>query len=155
MPLRRHHDLLHAVGMSTNHAKRLEVPPATLARLRAVCLGLPEAREEAAWVGTRWRIRQQTFAHVLMLNDGWPPAYARACGAHGPLCLLTFRSPLPPLDVHAYTWEPFFRPPWFRDIVGMRLEPHADWDEIAALLRDSYRHLAPAKLAARVAPQAG
>lgn len=130
-------------------SKRLEVPALVLARLREACLAFPDAREEAAWVGTRWRIRQQTFAHVLMVNDGWPPAYAQAAGSNGPLCVLTFRSPLPQLDLHAYTWEPFFRPVWFPDIVGMRLdEADTDWDEVTGLLRASYRHLAPKALAA-------
>lgn len=130
-----------------NPSKRLEVPTPTVARLREACLALPDAREETAWVGTRWRIRQQTFAHVLMVNDGWPPAYAQAAGSNGPLCVLTFRSPLPQLDAYAYTWAPFFRPVWFPDIVGMRLDDiDTDWDEVAGLLRASYRHLAPKAL---------
>jgi hypothetical protein len=54
--------------------KRLAVPDKVLSRLRSVCLGLPEAHEETAWVGVRWRIRTNTFAHVLVINAGWPPA---------------------------------------------------------------------------------
>jgi len=42
-------------------------------RIGAVCLALPEAREEDAWVGTRWRVRTKTFAHVLTVDAGWPP----------------------------------------------------------------------------------
>jgi hypothetical protein len=30
------------------------VPDAVLAKLRLVCTGLPEAREEPAWTGIRW-----------------------------------------------------------------------------------------------------
>ncbi|MCW2798958.1 MAG: hypothetical protein JWQ70_430, partial [Aeromicrobium sp.] len=41
-----------------------EVPPEILDRLRPICLGLPEAYEEPAWTGTRWRVRTRTFAHV-------------------------------------------------------------------------------------------
>lgn len=133
--------------MPTQNAKRPDVPPAVLTQLRALCVTLPETIEEPAWVGTRWRIRQQTFAHVLMVNAGWPPAYARALGADGPACVLTFRSPLPQLDAFAFTWAPFFRPPWFPDIVGMTLDRTTDWDELAGLIRASYRHLAPKKLA--------
>jgi hypothetical protein len=44
-----------------------------LAALRAVCLGLPEAQEQDAWVGTSWRIRNSTFAHVLAIADGDRP----------------------------------------------------------------------------------
>lgn len=127
---------------------RPPVPPAVLTRLHDVCAGLPEAREEAAWVGRRWRIRQQTFAHVLMIDQGWPPAYATAAGSDGPLCVLTFRSPLPEADDHAFRWAPFFRPVWFRDIVGVRLDGESDWDELAGLIRTSYRRLAPRGLAA-------
>ena len=70
-----------------------QVPSAILAKLRKACLALPEAHEEQAWVGTRWRIRKETFAHVLMIADGWPPVYARAAGTDGPVCVLTFQSP--------------------------------------------------------------
>jgi hypothetical protein len=128
------------------------VPPALLARLRSTCLALPEAHEEPAWVGTRWRIRKQTFAHVLMVSDGWPPAYAKALGSDGPSCVMTFRSPLPQLDAYAFTWAPFFRPVWFPDIVGMTLDGSTDWDEVTSLVRESYRHLAPRKLADQIKP---
>lgn len=111
-------------------------------------MSLPEAREERAWVGLRWRIRQQTFAHVLMIDAGRPPAYSQAANTAGPACVLTFRSPLPEADVHAFSWAPFFKPVWFRDIVGMLLDDQTDWDEVEGLVRASYRHMAPKKLAA-------
>ncbi len=143
--------------MST--AKRAAVPASALARLRAVCLSLPAAREEAAWAGTRWRVGSKTFAHVLMVAEGWPPAYARAAGTEGPCCVLTFRSPLPALDVHAYTWAPFFRPAWWPDIVGMRLDLDGDggidWDEVEGLVTESYRLLAAEKWVRQMAPPAG
>jgi hypothetical protein len=105
---------------------KLPVPPGILAKLRPLCLELPEAYEEQAWVGTRWRIRKQTFAHVLMVDSGWPPAYAKAARSDGPICVMTFRSPLPEFDAYAYTWEPFFRPAWFPNIVGMKLDGGTD-----------------------------
>ena len=123
------------------------VPHAILGKLRSLCLALPEAHEEQAWVGTRWCIRKKNFAHVLMVDGGQPPAYAKAAGSDGPLCVMTFRSPLPQLDAYAYTWEPFFRPVWFPDIVGLKLDASTDWDAVAGLVRASYRHLAPKKLA--------
>jgi hypothetical protein len=134
--------------MVATTSTRPAASPAVLRRLRALCLALPEAHEEPAWVGTRWRIRKQTFAHVLMVDAGRPPAYAHALGGDGPACVLTFRSPLPQLDAFAFTWAPFFRPPWFPDIVGMTLGRSTDWGEVAGLIRTSYCHLAPKKLAA-------
>jgi hypothetical protein len=52
--------------------------------------------------------------------------------------------------VHAFTRAPFFRPVWFPDIVGMTLDARTDWDEVAGLVRASYVHLAPKKLAEQV-----
>ncbi len=135
------------VPAMTKHAA---VPTETVARLRSICLALPEVTEEAAWVGTRWRIRKHTFAHVLMIDAGWPPAYARVARSNGPLCVVTFRSPLPELDVYAFAAPPFFRPGWWPDIVGLALDARTDWREVAELLTDSYVRLAPKKLAARV-----
>ncbi len=128
-------------------AERPDVPAETVAALRTVCLGLPDAYEEQAWVGTRWRIRTQTFAHVLVIDSGWPPAYARAAGSDGPVTVLTFRSSGAELDALANAGHPFFKPVWFPDIVGMVLEDDVDWDEVAELVTESYCALAPRRLA--------
>lgn len=90
-----------------------------------------------------------------MIDEGWPPAYAAAARPDAPRCVPTFRSPLPQLDVHAYTWEPFFRPRWFADSVGMKPEGGSDRDEIAGLIRVSCCRLAPRKLAAQLQSGAG
>jgi hypothetical protein len=131
---------------------RAQVPPETLARLRAICGALPEVREEAAWVGTRWRIRGKTFAHVLVIDGGRPQAYAEAAGSDGPLCVLTFRSSLAAFDPDMFRRPPFFRPRWFADIAGLAIDADTDWTEVAALVAGSYRLLAPKKLAALVGP---
>lgn len=132
-----------------------QVPPALLARVRACCLGLPETVEETAWTGIRWRVRRKTFVHVLMIDNGWPAAYAAAAGHNGPVCVLTFRSPLPEFEVHAYSREPYFRPRWFADIVGVKVDATSDWDEIAGLVAVSHCHLAPGQLADRVRSRSG
>jgi hypothetical protein len=123
-----------------------DVPKAVLDRLRLTCLDLPEASEEAAWVGTRWMVAKKNFAHVLMLAAGWPPAYARAAGSDGPACLLTFRCAQPNVTLPRFARAPFFRPPWFPNIVGMFIEADTDWDDVSELLTASYRVLAPRKL---------
>jgi hypothetical protein len=130
-----------------------DVPPALLAQLRPVCLGFPESIEEAAWTGTRWRVRAKTFAHVLVIDAGWPPAYARAAGTHGPATVLMFRAAGPDLDALRRGGAPFFAPPWRGDEVGVVLPADAaavDWDEITELLTESYCVQAPRSLAARV-----
>jgi hypothetical protein len=119
-------------------------------RLRAICGVLPEAIEEPAWVGTRWRIRTRTFAHVAFVDEGWPPAYVRAIGHDGPACVLTVRSAGEELAVLQHAGPPFFAPVWFEDIVGLEIDDATDWGEVAELCTESYCLLAPKKLAARV-----
>ncbi len=115
-------------------------------RLRAVCLVLPEAYEEQAWVGTRWCVRNKTFAHVLMIDRGWPPVYARTTGTDGPAVVLTFQSSDQELEAFSNLGHPFFRPVWRPGIVGVFIEPDTDWSEIAELLTESFCLLAPRKL---------
>jgi hypothetical protein len=127
-----------------------QVPSAILARLRKACLALPETREEQAWVGTRWCIRKETFAHVLMIAGGWPPVYARVAGTDGPACVLTFQSLGPRVDRETFSRAPYFLPRWRPDIVGRVLAARDDWSDIAKLVTASYCLLAPKKLAEAV-----
>ena len=116
-----------------------DVPPEVVAQVRVICAALPETREEQAWAGTRWRIRNRTFAHVLTLDS-----------PTGPDTLLLFRSEPPELDVLIRTGHPFFRPGSPNGAVGMVVGGDVDWSEVAELLTDSYCLLAPKKLAAAV-----
>jgi hypothetical protein len=127
-------------------ASKPVVPSEFITELRAVCMELPEAYEESAWAGTRWCVRKKNFAHVLMIDDGWPPAYAKAANSTGPLCVLTFRTRGPEFDPDSFNSPPFFRPVWFPNIMGLVLEKNVDWDRVARLLVTSYRVLAPKKL---------
>lgn len=43
----------------------LDMPAAIVGRVRAACAHLPEAYEEQAFAGVRWRIRGRTLAHVV------------------------------------------------------------------------------------------
>jgi YjbR len=129
-------------------AETADVPLEIVARLREICLGLPDAYEEEAWVGARWRVRKRTFAHVLMVEEGYPPAYARAVGGHGPFCVVTFRSA--EADVLSEVHHRFFRARWGADVAGLVIDDDVDWAEVAELLTDSYCILAPKKLAAQV-----
>jgi hypothetical protein len=127
-------------------AEPADVPSAVVGRLRPLCLGLPETYEQAAWVGVRWRVRRHTFAHVLTIEAGWPPAYARAAGSDGPATVVTFRCPGSERDELRSRGEPFFVPEWWPDAAGMRLDGDVDWAEVAELLTESYCALAPKKL---------
>jgi len=131
-------------------SERVEVAGEVVARLGAICLALPEAREQEAWVGTRWRIRTATFAHVVAVGSGWPPAYAAAAGTPGPATVLTFRADGEELAALSAIGPPYFKPLWFRDIVGMVLDERTDWTEVEELVTESYCLLAPARLVEQV-----
>jgi hypothetical protein len=135
------------LSQTPGHAK---VSRYVVDRLGTVCLSLPDAYEEQAWTGTRWCIRRQTFAHVLMIDGGRPPVYARAAGTDGPATVLTFQSSGQELEMLSNLGHPYFRPVWRPDIVGMFVETTTDWGEVAELLIESYCLLAPKKLVALV-----
>lgn len=126
--------------------KRPHAPSAIVTRLRSATRKLPEAREEAAWLGVRWRIGKNTFAHVLVIDAGWPPAYAKAAATDGSACVLTFRSRPPEVDADAFRKDPLFKLMWFPDIAGMLLRDDTDWKDVAELVEASYRLLAPKRL---------
>jgi len=119
------------------------VPARILGKLRALCLGLPGAYEEAAWVGTRWMARKRNFAHVLRIVDGWPPAYARAAGGDG--VVLTFRATALLHDTLRDAGPRFFIPvwgtKWRTKVVGLKLAGRIDWKEIEMLIRESHQNV--------------
>lgn len=119
-----------------------EVPAPVLARLRAICLYLPEVDEEPAWLGVRWRVRRRTFAHVFVVHDGTSPAMARAT-AGAPGTALVFRSRGPELEVLQHSGPPFVPVAWGRDAIAMHLGDHPDWEEVRELVTESYCTMAP------------
>ncbi|TDD64111.1 MmcQ/YjbR family DNA-binding protein [Jiangella aurantiaca] len=129
-----------------------DVPDEIVEPLREICLSLPDAYEELAWVGTRWRVRGRTFAHVLTVDPEYHAVYTRVSGADRPVPLLTFRAPPDELDALVAGGPPYFRGSWGRDVVVLVLPDEIDWTEIAELMTESYCVLAPKKLVARVRP---
>ena len=118
-----------------NGIEYADVPPEVEAQVRSLCLGLPETVERQAWAGTQWRIRNRMFAHVLAVDF-----------ADGPVVVLTFRSSGLELAALRNSGDPFFRPAWGSDAVGMVLDSGVDWNEVAELVTESYCTVAPKKL---------
>lgn len=116
-----------------------DVPEDVETNLRTVCLALPDAYEERAWVGTRWRVRGKTFAHVLGVEID---SVVRT--------VLSFRSEGEELEILRHTGHPFFVLGWGRDAMGMVLDADTDWSEVGELVTESYCVLAPKKLVALV-----
>jgi hypothetical protein len=87
---------------------------------------------------------------VLTVDPDHQTAYARAAATDQPVCVLTFRAPGDEIGGLVASGHPFFKPGWGADVVGMVLDDGVDWDEVAELLTDSYRVLAPKRLATLV-----
>ncbi len=109
-----------------------------IARLRGLCLALPEAEERETWGVATFRVRDRIFAMEGVRADGaaiWVKAEA------GAQEVLTGADP-----------ARFFVPPYLgpKGWVGMRLAPPPDWDEVAARVAASYRLVAPKRLAAQL-----
>ncbi len=113
----------------------IDDPPDVLSRLRSICLDLPEAYEEQAWAGTRWRIRKHTFAHVRTVQ-----------AETGRITWLKFRSRGPELDALLGQGHPFARGGFGADVVSMVIDDGTEWTEVAELLTESYRLFAPKRL---------
>jgi hypothetical protein len=111
-----------------------------LARLRALCTALPEVTEKVSHGEPTWFVRRVfvTYADHHHHDDRlafWcaaPPGAQEALVAARP--------------------EQFFRPPYVggRGWLGVRLDGDVDWDEIAEIVTDAYRQIAPKKLVAQL-----
>jgi hypothetical protein len=122
---------------------RGDMPAAPLARLRKLCLALPEAHEVEAWGEPTFRVRNKLFAmHANASNHhggGRPAVWIKAEPGNQDLMVRT--AP-----------ERFFVPPYVGPSgwVGVWLDRGVDWAELADLLRDAYRLTAPKRLLAKL-----
>jgi predicted DNA-binding protein (MmcQ/YjbR family) len=115
------------------------MPATPRERLRAICLALPETAEKEASGDPTFRVRERIFA-MEKRGDGRISVWCKA--PPGSQTVLVGADP-----------ERFFVPPYVghKGWVGMRLDQAPDWDEVATLVRRSYRLIAPKRLAALVA----
>ena len=117
------------------------MPPRPLTRLRRLCLALPEAHEVEAWGEPTFRVKNKLFAMYADAADhhggGRNAVWCEA--APGNQALMVKAAP-----------DRFFVPPYVGPSgwVGIYLDADTDWDELADLLRDSWRMTAPKKLIA-------
>ena len=115
----------------------------SLAKLRTVALKLPEAHEVEAWGGPTFRVKNKLFAMYAAPNNhhgaGRSAVWIKA--APGNQQMMVSAEP-----------ERFFVPPYVGKAgwVGVWLDRKPDWKEVAELLRDSWRLVAPKTLVKRV-----
>ena len=125
---------------------RIEPDAEVVARLGRSALALPEAYEEDAWTGVRWRVRARTFAHVMVAQPGFESSFRDLTGVADPTTVLTFHATGDELLALTHAGLPFYKPPWSPTIVGMVVDGDTDWAEVGDLVTESYRVRAPRKL---------
>ena len=105
-------------------------------RLREICLRLPEATEVEAWGDPTYRVRNKIFAMEKGAGtEVWlkgAPGEQEALVESDPAC--------------------FFVPPYVghKGWIGARLGAVSDWEELGELVEESYRLIAPKRLAAQL-----
>jgi len=110
-------------------------PDERFARLRRICLALPEAIERETWGEATFRVREKIFA---MGHEGEKPA--ATCKARpGVQEMLVSADPVR-----------FYVPPYtgHNGWVGIHMTVPVDWDELEDLITESYRMTAPKRLSA-------
>ena len=117
--------------------------PRPLTRLRKVSLALPDAHEVEAWGEPTFRVRYKLFAIYAASGNhhgaGRPAVWFKA--GPGNQALMVRAEP-----------ERYFVPPYVGPSgwVGAWLDGDVDWPELADLLCDAYRLVAPKRLIAKL-----
>jgi predicted DNA-binding protein (MmcQ/YjbR family) len=110
-----------------------------IARLRKICLALPEAHEVEAWGEPTFRVRKKIFVMYASPGNhhggGRPAAWMKA-GPGAQAAMVDF-------DPDRFFVPPYVGPSGW---VGIWLDEDPDWSETAELVADSYRLVAPKKL---------
>ncbi len=112
-----------------------------LARIRDVCLGLPETSERLSRGAPTFFVRAKRAFLMVMTNHHGDGRFAIWCAAApGMQEMLVEADP-----------ERFFRPPYVghRGWLGVHLDRGLDWDELAGIAEDAYAEVAPPALVER------
>lgn len=110
--------------------------------VREICLGLPEAQQVMSHGSPDFRVARRTFATYVINHHG-----------DGRIALW-LNVPEGAQQVYVAAEPACFVPPYVgpRGWLGVELDQGFDWERVDALVREAYRHVAPAALAAQMAP---
>ena len=104
-----------------------------LARVRKMCLALPEAQEKEAWGSPTFRVRDRIF--VMFVDNH-----------HGDGRLALWCNAAPDAQAALVEADPrrFFVPPYVgpRGWIGIRLDRRPNWAIVAALVEQGHRKVA-------------
>ena len=110
---------------------------AVLARVRKMCLSLPEAHEKVAWGAPTFRVKDRQFVMYVDNHHG-----------DGRLALWCKAPPGAQEELVRADPGTFFVPPYVGKggWIGIELDQGLDWGVVAGLVRDGYLEIAPPRL---------
>ncbi|HRI63106.1 MAG TPA: MmcQ/YjbR family DNA-binding protein [Polyangium sp.] len=119
------------------HPPRVDGPIEIITRFRQICLELPESTEVEAWGHPTFRVKDKIFASAGAMNGEWTLGMKTTHEMQAGLVATD-----PRFTVAAYVGK--------HGWVSMRVDDDIDWNQVRALVVESYRMIAPKMLAARV-----
>jgi hypothetical protein len=117
-------------------------PAEAVERLRQICLALPEVSERPSHGEPSFFVRDKK--QFVMLDNHHHGAEHLAFWCAAPSGAQE--------ELIAVNPQQYFRPPYVghRGWVGVRIDQQPEWDEIAEVVRDAYRQVAPPALVTRL-----
>ncbi len=113
-----------------------------IAEIRRICLSMPESSEKETWGHPTFRVREAMFA---------------TCGSHpgpagGEVQVMTMKAAEGEQESLLAEGHPFFYPNYVggRGWIGLIVDRDTDWVEVAELVEDSFRQIAPKRVSARL-----
>lgn len=126
-----------APRLTAPHPPKMDGPAEPIQRFRAICLELPEATEIETWGHPTFRVKDKIFASAGAEGGQWSFGMKTTHEMQAGLVESD-----PRFTVAAYVGK--------HGWVSMRVDEDIDWNQVRALVVESYRMIAPKTLAARV-----
>jgi hypothetical protein len=113
-------------------------PEQVLAKLREICLALPETSERPSHGAPTFFIREKRSFLMVLTNHHGDGRFAIWCAAPDGMQKMLVEA----------DGERFFVPPYVghRGWLGLRLDRGIHWEELTGIVEDAYAEVAPAKL---------
>lgn len=127
----------NSIRQTAPHPPKMDGPGETIAKFRAICLALPESTELETWGHPTFRVKDKIFASAGAEGGVWSLGMKTTHEMQAGLVASD-----PRFSVAAYVGK--------HGWVSMRVDNDTDWNLVRALVVDSYRMIAPKKLAALV-----
>ncbi len=116
---------------------KMDGPPDAIARFRRICFELPEVTEIEAWGHPTFRVKNKIFASAGAERGVWSFGMKTTHEMQAGLVECDRR-----FSIAAYVGK--------HGWIDMRVDDTIDWNQVRALVVESYRMIAPKTLAARV-----